>query len=233
MGIQVYETPESPVIVGGENPSVELRCKVEGTSDSLVARMALLWFTPPTHSGLVRQTPRIEPDGDSPDVWAASVQYGLLKPRETGDSTYQFDTGGGTQHITHSIKTVGKYAAPGKTAPDFKGAIGVTLDNVEGVDITVPVYHFSETHYLAAATGHRGLQGGRLSPHGQGQRRRLPRLRQGRGPLLRRRRLEAGRGGLGGHLQVGGQRERHGHQDRRHHRAVQGRLAVPVGAVQG
>jgi len=38
---------------------------------------------------------------------------------------------------------------PGKTAPDFKGAIGVTHDNVEGVDIAVPVYSFSETHYLA------------------------------------------------------------------------------------
>ena len=151
MGIQVYETPESPVIVGGENPSVELRCKVEGTGDASVAMMTLLWFTPAIYNGLVRQTPKIEPDGDSPDVWAASVQYGLKKPPETGDSTYQFDTGGGTQHITHSIKTVGKYAPPGKTAPDFKGAIGVTLDNVEGVDITVPLYHFSETHYLAAA----------------------------------------------------------------------------------
>jgi len=38
---------------------------------------------------------------------------------------------------------------PGKTAPDCKGAIGVTADSVEGVDITVPVYQFSETHYLA------------------------------------------------------------------------------------
>jgi hypothetical protein len=40
---------------------------------------------------------------------------------------------------------------PGQTAPNFKGAIGVTADSVEGVDITVPVYHFAETHYLADA----------------------------------------------------------------------------------
>jgi hypothetical protein len=149
MGIQVYETPESPVIVGGENPSVELRCKVEGTGDASVAMMTLLWFTPAIYNGLVRQTPKIEPDGDSPDVWAASVQYGPKKPPDTGDSTYQFDTGGGSQHITQSLKTLGKYAPPGKVAPDFKGAIGVTHDNVEGVDITVPVYNFSETHYIA------------------------------------------------------------------------------------
>jgi len=46
--VSVYEMPESPVIVGGENPSVELRRKVEGTGDLLVAQMALLWFTPAT-----------------------------------------------------------------------------------------------------------------------------------------------------------------------------------------
>ena len=112
--------------------------------------MTLLWFTPAMYNGLVRQTPKIEPDGDSPDVWAASVQYGPKKPPDTGDSTYQFDTAGGTQHITQSLQTLGKYAPPGKVAPDFKGAIGVTHDNVEGVDITVPVYNFSETHYIAS-----------------------------------------------------------------------------------
>ena len=149
--VSVYETPESPVIVGGENPSVELRCKVEGTGDSLAAQMALLWFTPATYNGLVRQTPRIEPDGDSPDVWIASVQYGPKKPPETGDFTYQFDTGGGTQHITQSLQTVARYSPPGAVAPDFKGAIGTTGESVEGVDVTVPVYNFSETHYLPAA----------------------------------------------------------------------------------
>ena len=58
---------------------------------------------------------------------------------------------GGTQHITQSLQTVGSYAPPGKQAPDFKGAIGVTHDSVEGVDITIPVYNFSETHYIATA----------------------------------------------------------------------------------
>ena len=33
----------------------------------------------------------------------------------------------------------------------FGGAIGVTADGVEGVDITVPVYQFSETHYFSDA----------------------------------------------------------------------------------
>jgi len=92
------------------------------------------------------------PDGC---VWKGTVRYARAsqdsEPPETGESTFSFDTGGGTQHITQSMATVGKYAPEGKTAPDFKGAIGVTHDSVEGVDITTPVYNFSETHYLAAS----------------------------------------------------------------------------------
>lgn len=92
-------------------------------------------------------------DEENPDdcVWTGTVEY--TRPEnerhtpETGDSSFSFDTGGGTQHITQSLETVGSYAASGN-APDFGGAIGVTHDNVEGVDIIVPVYSFAETHYL-------------------------------------------------------------------------------------
>jgi hypothetical protein len=61
------------------------------------------------------------------------------------------DTGGGTQHITQSRATVSKHAPVGETAPDFKGAIGVTTDSVEGTDITIPVFNFAETHYVPTA----------------------------------------------------------------------------------
>jgi hypothetical protein len=81
-------------------------------------------------------------------LWEGIVRYGTIPA--TNESVFAFDTGGGTQHITHSRQTVASYAPPSQTAPDFKGAIGVTADSVEGVDITVPVYHFSETHYLDA-----------------------------------------------------------------------------------
>jgi hypothetical protein len=61
------------------------------------------------------------------------------------------DTGGGTQHITQSRATVSKHAPAGETAPDFKGAIGVTTDSVEGTDITIPIFNFAETHYVPTA----------------------------------------------------------------------------------
>ena len=73
-------------------------------------------------------------------------------PPVTGSSSFSFDTSGGTQHITHALSHVHSYAPAGETAPDYKGAIGVSENGVEGCDITVPVYAFSETHYLSDAT---------------------------------------------------------------------------------
>ena len=100
---------------------------------------------PTTHEGLERGEISIEPIG--PTQWEATVQYSPPGAElEEGESSYSFNTGGETQHITHSKSTVGSYAPADETAPDYDGAIGATKDNVEGVDITVPVYRFSETH---------------------------------------------------------------------------------------
>jgi hypothetical protein len=41
--------------------------------------------------------------------------------------------------------------SPGQTAPDFKNAIGVSRDSVDGVDIVVPTYKWTETFRLPAA----------------------------------------------------------------------------------
>lgn len=64
-------------------------------------------------------------------------------------SMFAFDTGGGTKHLNQSIKTDGKYP---KDAPDFAGAIEVDNEgNVNGVDVTMPVLNFTETHTLAGS----------------------------------------------------------------------------------
>ena len=58
-----------------------------------------------------------------------------------------FDTGGGTMHLNQSLGTSAK--AP-NDAPDFGGAIGVDGEgNVAGVDVTMPVFNFEETHTLS------------------------------------------------------------------------------------
>jgi len=139
----------------GDNAFVELTYVLLGTADDDEAMAVVENSTPTVYDdGLVRQSIQIEPDWVDSESnngqWSVTVRYGVRPPIEVGESTFSFDTSGGTQHITQSLATVNRYAIPGNTAPDFKGAIGVTLDNVEGVDITVPVYAFSETHYLTA-----------------------------------------------------------------------------------
>ncbi len=142
-----------------ETQSAELLYTITGTAEEATAIATLKATAPTVLHDMKRQPVTVEPvhvDTTNPDkcIWTGTVNYAPLEhqePPETGDSSFSFDTGGGTQHITQSLATVQRYAASG-TAPDFKGAIGVTHDNVEGVDITVPVYNFSETHYLAAAT---------------------------------------------------------------------------------
>ena len=145
--IETYESREATV--GVESPSVDLQFIVLGTELDTEVRALVEATIPAIYGGLFFQSYHIAHQGGG--VWEASARYGKVEQKEPGESSYSFDTGGGTQKITQSLETVNKYAASGSTAPDFKGAIGVTHDNVEGVDITTPVYNFSETHYLAPA----------------------------------------------------------------------------------
>lgn len=150
------EKLESREWTTGENQRVIRHYLLEGTSDDLAAKGLLLFATPAVYDGLIREECTLEPivvdEVNDSGLWDCRVRYVLPTnaPPEVGESSFAFDTGGGTQHITQSLATVGSYAASG-TPPDFGGAIGVTHDNVEGVDITVPVYSFSETHHKADA----------------------------------------------------------------------------------
>lgn len=74
-----------------------------------------------------------------------------------------FDTTGGSEHVTQAWTDsadpsayVEGYATDG-TAPDVKGAINANADSVQGVDITVPSFQFTETwmapaEYLLSGT---------------------------------------------------------------------------------
>ena len=139
----------------GDRPSVTLHYLLAGVSDDLSAKTLLINSTATAYDGLVRESIEFEPvwvDTTANDgLWDVRVRYVApeRKDPEPGDPPqFSFDTSGGTQHTTQSLSTISKTAPAGKTAPDFKGAIGVTHDSVEGVDITVPVYAFSETHYF-------------------------------------------------------------------------------------
>ena len=59
---------------------------------------------------------------------------------------FSFDTAGGTQHVTNSRSTVGRYGP--KATALLNGAIGFDGHNVQGCDITVPVFNFTELHWF-------------------------------------------------------------------------------------
>ena len=145
----VTERFESQRVSRGPDASAELSFTIEGAADATAALDALESAAPVSYDFLPRGTLTVEPLGET--MWLGTVRYALessTEPQPTGGSTFSFDTGGGTQHITQSLATVGSYSTPSGIAPDYKGAIGVTKDNVAGVDIKVPLYQFQETHYL-------------------------------------------------------------------------------------
>ena len=148
MPITCEERALSGKITTGDSPADEKLYVIQG-ADSETAAMTVLEITAPTAtgSGLVRQSCSVEPQGN--DIWYGTVQYGPAKSPETGESAFTFDTTGGTQHITQSKGTVGRYGLAGDAPPDLGGAVGVSHDSVDGCDITIPLYAFSETHYLA------------------------------------------------------------------------------------
>lgn len=73
-------------------------------------------------------------------------------------ASVEFDTTGGTEHITQAwtdsdspTSFVGSYSRPGEGyAPDSYGAINISGDQVQGVDITVPSFQFTETWAVAS-----------------------------------------------------------------------------------
>lgn len=76
-----------------------------------------------------------------PYLWHGVVHYGA-----SSEGEITFDVSAGTQHITQSLETMGMYGPSGVLTRDNQGAIGVTDTSVEGVDILVPQFSFSETY---------------------------------------------------------------------------------------
>ena len=141
----VLERFESRDIELGQSPRAILRYVIKDTDDHSEALTALEAAAPSVFEDLPRLKYKVVPVG--PLLWYGEAQYGYPSKQSTGVKLYQFDTGGGNQHITQSLTTAARYGRPGYIAPNFFGAIGVTANNVEGVDVVVPVYHFSEINY--------------------------------------------------------------------------------------
>ena len=152
MSIAIAEKIGSGELESGDNPGAQLVYLISGTSSEASALSKLEDTAPDPHEGLSRKGCSVEPYDEVAGMWEGTAVYAAPEEvqQEVGESTYRFSTGGGSQHITTSRGTTA-YVAAG-TAPDYKSAIGVTKDGVEGVDILVPKFEWSETHTIAAAS---------------------------------------------------------------------------------
>jgi hypothetical protein len=136
----------------------ELRFLVNGSEDDQAVTDHVLANAPATWADMPSQETSIEPLGGG--AWDVIVRYAPstqqnqaepIPPPEIGDSEFSFDTTGGTQHVTQAKETVAAYPHPDiGVCSDWQGAIGVTENGVEGVDIVVPQMAYEETHQIAA-----------------------------------------------------------------------------------
>jgi hypothetical protein len=148
MAITMFEAFPSRDMTLGDKPAIDLAYIIMGTRDDDLVRVFLKANTPTAYSNLLRQSAQVKET--APETWECTVRYGPTKEPEKGDWKWEFDTTGGNQKITQSKENIHNYPMPGKTAPDFKGAIGVTDDSVEGCEIIVPQFKWTETHQLDA-----------------------------------------------------------------------------------
>lgn len=91
-----------------------------------------------------------------PGHWLVTASYrSPTTTRQTNDASFHFCTGGGTQHITCSRRTIKSYGATDPdgvggiayTPPDCRQSINNTGDDVAGTDIFVPTFDFKITFY--------------------------------------------------------------------------------------
>lgn len=145
-----------------DEESLDIQYDVAGTDDESDALDALKAEAPATWGAFVRGRCSVEPqwvDEDAADgLWLGRAPYryaGALprRPLDVGESSYAFDTGGESQHVSQAIAHVASYAPAGETATDHEGAVNVVRDggrvDVQGVDVGIRSWRWEETHVIA------------------------------------------------------------------------------------
>ena len=131
-----------------ESSNVELRYLVSDTDSDAEVAAAVFAQSPASWNSLPRESITFSRIGQR--EWEATVRY-ATQPVTDSEPSFTFETGGGTAHITQAIGTTGVFVPPGFVPPDFRNAIGVSRDSVDGVDIVVPTYKWTETFRIPAS----------------------------------------------------------------------------------
>lgn len=158
MPLTVDERFKSRRCEEGANPWEEREYLVINAATDNDARVAVSTYAPTTVPGrsgssivvtLGRVSIAVTPLGGT--LYDATVRYaaGTIEP---GNTTTRFRTSGGTQHVASS-RAARRYGNPAAVIGDTGTLIGVQDDGtIDGLDVAVPVFEWSERHILSPAT---------------------------------------------------------------------------------
>lgn len=134
--MRIFHVPDG-ISSTGNPPTETYRLKIEGVTDKDTAVSYAIASTPSLVSTvygiLYRDDVRVT--RVAYNQWTVEVPYGQRK-NATGEWTWDFDTTGGTVHITQAKEELRRY--PTATAPDQLGAIAVDGHDVKGIEIVIP-----------------------------------------------------------------------------------------------
>jgi hypothetical protein len=136
MAIQWIVTPNG-VETTANPPSENHTFRLIGTNDRNVANAYAYGATPAfvvSNYGILYKQD-IQLSRTAYNHWTVRVPYAPAK-NESGEWTWDFDTTGGTVHLTQAREEVARY--PSATAPNQQGAIAVDQDEVKGIEIVIP-----------------------------------------------------------------------------------------------
>lgn len=127
-----------------------------GAADEADARAAALASIPTTYNGIPRDSITLS-ERINATTWKVIANY--LQPDGSGgndtatlENTYTFETGGGQQNVKQSYIPIARRYSPTDTAGTLvESAINNDGENVNGVDIVVPQFQWSETYWLSPA----------------------------------------------------------------------------------
>lgn len=152
MTLQFVESHDSRKITQGVSESV-LRRKWTAFREAseVIVKAALLSTAGSLFNGLPLSNIDADPQGGG--IWKCTADYSLRVPEnpsntEDGEAlgpAYSIDLTAGTQHVTQSLETVDSAWIGDGPDPDYKRAVKVTKDRVEGTDIFVPKFEFGIT----------------------------------------------------------------------------------------
>lgn len=135
--MRIFDLPDGISTTGGESPTEVRRLKIVDVFDKDTAVAYAIASTPSLISTvygiLHREDVRV--NRSAYNQWMVEVPYGKRK-NATGEWTWDFDTTGGTVHVTQAKEELRRY--PIGSAPDQLGAIAVDGDEVKGVEIVIP-----------------------------------------------------------------------------------------------